>query len=202
MSPAHTSTSSGSRKHRSLAIGALAALGLAACSAPITSPAYVSGSYTPQILNGAAAAGGLQTEIVGDPFGQSGTALSDAVLTSLAEGANGAPADLKFNLREAGTPQKDYRVVVLFNAAPNAAPSSLCFNANQPQVEPDGGVAVLAALCEGTTRRSSTRGYLARAGSPDDPAFRRLMTQVALSIFPPPGAPFDSRTNGNDFNPN
>ena len=185
-----------------LVVGAAGALSLAACVAPITSPAYVSGSYTPQILNGAAAAGGLQTDIIGDPFGQSGAELSEVVLTSLAEGAAGAPADLKFTLRPEDGPQKDYRVVVLFNAAPNAAPSSLCFNANQPQVEPDGGVAVLAALCQGTTRQSSTRGWLAQASGADDPAFRRLMTQVALSIFPPPGTPFDSQTNGNDFNPN
>ena len=190
------------RSRIALLLGTAASLALAACSAPITSPAYVSGSYTPQVLNGAASAGGLQTDIIGDPFGQSGPALSEVVLTSLADGAAGAPSDLKFNLREAGTPQKDYRVVVLFNAAPNAAPSSLCFNANQPQIEPDGGVDVLAALCLGTTRQTSTRGYLAQASGADDPAFRRLMTQVALSIFPPPGSPFDSRTNDNDFNPN
>lgn len=163
----------------------LAAFGLAACNGATTRPAYVYDAYDLGVLNGPAAEGGLAAYLVGEPFPGREPALRQAVEHALTEQRFGpdfpVTTDPTPALRESA-----YKVVLVFDPPVQWDGYAICKHGDFPaSAGPrDGGVEVLAIFCEGHRLMTSTQGA-AQAGSPDDPAFRALMKQIALDLFPP-----------------
>ena len=169
---------------------------LAACAAPITTPPQVN-SYSPSLLSYVAKRGGMRTEIYGNPFGADQAQVNQAVLRSLEEGSRGPhfpfydnpPADFK---------QTAYHVVVAFGSdGPQGY--RLCTGPSGGAPTNDGGtVRVSAAFCSGEKVVTSVSGRVQNATGPEDPAFRSLMRQVALALFPSRDLQRDG-ANGADF---
>lgn len=156
---------------------------LAGCAGTATLPHhYVYDGYRTSYLGYSADRGGLLTEIVGNPFPAPKTAVDDAVTETFGQRGFGPKLDF-FTVPPEGY-SSAYRVVVLFDPAEGAAPARLCRDPFQPQVQRPGKVGVLAAFCSGDRRITSAGGSIDGAGGPDDPAFRKLMSQVAALLFP------------------
>ena len=182
----------------SLAVAAAAASFLAACAASPTLPHnYVYDGYRPAYLGYSADRGGLLTEVIGNPFEAPKTELDTAVTETLSQRSFGPQLDF-FTEPPEGY-RSAYHVVVLFNPAAEAAPAGLCRNPSQPQTTRPGEVGVLAAFCSGDRRITSAGGSVAGASGPDDPAFRKLMGQVAALLFP--SRPGDRSPNDSNRNP-
>ncbi len=166
-----------------LALGLTLAGALAACGGSFINYSYVSDNYRPYELSYAAGKGGMLTEITGNPFAANKAAL-DRTVTKNLEDSHFGP-DLPFFTEPRAENTSPYRVVVLFNPAPNANGVKLCSKAERPQGEWGKAVGVLASFCSSESRISTASGSLAGASGPDDPAFQQLMRQVALNLFPP-----------------
>lgn len=175
------------RARKYLAVGALAVL-LPACSqTSLLNHSYLSDNYSPYLLNYAAKRGGMVTEIIGNPFDGSKDMIEQSVTQSFEDHHFGPELDFVATptAQATGEGREAYRVVVLFNPAPNANSAKLCSDPGRPQAPASDRVSVLAAFCTTDTRVSSAAGSVGGVSSPDDPAFRKLMEQVALELFPP-----------------
>ena len=164
-----------------------AAILIAGCAETATLPHhFVYDGYRTSYLNYAAGRGGLLTEVVGNPFQAPKTAVDDAVTETFGQRGFGPKLDF-FTVPPEGY-SSAYRVVVLFDPADGVAPSRLCRDPFQPQVqrpvERPGKVGVVAAFCQNDRRITPAGGSIDGAGGPDDPAFRKLMSQVAALLFP------------------
>jgi hypothetical protein len=165
--------------------------GASAACAPdtvILSPTTYYGTYTPSVVNSAAASGGMLVEVVGNPFDVAKADLEDAV-TSAMKGAHfGPPVDFVTTKPEGFT--SPYRIVLVFDDTRTYALAELCQKGTS--IEPGSGgqhVTVHAALCAGKQPLTGVNG---RAGgvtghvtSPDDWKFRRLISQVTTNLLPP-----------------
>jgi hypothetical protein len=170
---------------------------ISACSPVVTRPAYVDSSYEPSILSYASKEGPVYTEVIGSPFaGEAGQV--DRVITEALKEAQFSGRQLDFTTQRPQDYRSPYRVVLLFNPAPNANAAKICANPEQPQNEgTPGEVMVMVAFCNGDTRVSSTAGYASPATTADAPAFGQLIRQVAMDIFPPRS--FQRRSDPADF---
>jgi hypothetical protein len=170
-----------------LAWAALIGSVLLGCAGTYVRPAYVRnpGALIDPIrsLSYAAGQGGMLTEIHGNPFNAPEEELNRAVTETL-ESSHFGP-DLPFFTTPPDGYSSAYRVVVLFSPGPGAAASKLCEDSNQPTAERTGFVDVMVAYCSNDTRLTSTQGSVAGATGPNDPAFRDLMSQIGLELFPP-----------------
>ncbi|MGF1611406.1 MAG: hypothetical protein ACFCUQ_18530 [Kiloniellales bacterium] len=170
-----------------IALAAGTAALLAGCAQSASIPHnYVADTYDFTYLGYAAGRGGMLTEVVGNPFDAPKPAVDTAVTETL-EASHFGPR-LPFFTEPPADYRPSYRTVVLFNPAPGADAARLCGQPNQPQAPRDGRVGVLAAFCSGSDRINSAGGSVAGAQGPDDPAFRGLLRQVSLALFPVPAA--------------
>ncbi len=119
-----------SRFMRLIVIVSMAAAA-ASCAADGTTvlPLYV-GSYDPGMLNYAASKGGMLTEIVGNPFDVPKEEVGRAVTNNMT-GSHFGPK-VVFTTKASPDNPSPYRVVVLFDPAPNAQAQRLCSDPNQP----------------------------------------------------------------------
>ena len=158
---------------------------LAACAgAAIVQPAIVTATYDPSVLQYIASRGGLPTEVVGNPFNAPDEQVHSVVRETMARSHFGP----KFPFL-AEKPQgfaSPYRMVVVLIPAPGAAYHKLCAGAAASQAgKPAGGeVRVAAALCATDRMITSTKGRVAGAREPQDPAFVGLIAQVSHALFP------------------
>jgi hypothetical protein len=80
-----------------------------------------------------------------------------------------------------------YKIVLFFDPPPNASYPSLCTEAGKYPVLPAGSggwTTVSAAFCRGPyAATAATAGF--GGSTPDDPAFRRGIDQLLLTLFPP-----------------
>ena len=160
-------------------------LGLGACAVntPVLDYAYVSDNYAPYLLGYAAKQGGMPTEVTGNPFpAPTKAALDREVAESLTENHFGPEMNFVTAPLDASA---SYRVVVLFNPAPHANGAKLCSSDERPQVADSQGIGVLAAFCTTDQRINSVGCSIRGAAGPEDPAFKKLMDQLALQLFPP-----------------
>lgn len=180
------------RRAKTIALAAGMAALLGGCTESATIPHhYVYDAYRPSYLGYAASRGGMLTQVIGNPFDAPKSTV-DAIVTETLE-ANHFGPDLPFFTEPPPDFRSTYHVVVLFNPAPGAAPSRLCGDPHQPQEPRSGRVGVLAAFCDGDYRITSAGGSIDGVEGPNDPAFRVLLRQIGLLLFPP--APGDMRRN-------
>jgi hypothetical protein len=164
---------------------AFAVAPLAACAGQtVISNGHVEEYYEQRMLAYPASRGGMYTEVTGNPF-QTEKAALDREVTQAFEDAHFGPQLTFFTeLPADGAP--GFRTVVLFNPARNANAQHLCLRPDRPQAQhPPGEVRVTGALCNGDTRLTSATGFVTGAKGPDDPAVRKLLRQLGLSLFPP-----------------
>lgn len=157
---------------------------LAGCAGVVTTPAYIDSSYDPSMLAYAVKEGPVYTEIVGQPYADGGDGGVEAVVTESLREAQITGRRMEFTADPAQANQRSpFRVVVLFNPAPNANPGRICEVSAQPMREPEPGrVRAMVAFCNGDYPLASISGH-APANSPQAPQFSGLFHQVALEIF-------------------
>ena len=166
-------------------IAAAAAAGavLAACAAggTVVLPVYV-GSYDPGMLNYAASKGGMVTEVVGNPFDVPKEEVERAAVNSMT-GSHFGPK-VVFTTKASPDNPSPYRVVMLFDPAPNAQAHRLCSDPNQPSAAQPGRLRLMVAFCSSDTVITSTAGWISKPQRPTHPTFRSLIRQITVVLFP------------------
>jgi len=177
-------------------IAGLTLLALTACAAGdvMVNQRYL-GRYSLADRNYAASRG-LNTEIIGNPFTAAEDDLRSVVVEEIRDGHFGQPFRM---LSEDQADRSIYKVVFLFGQQPSGY-RAICA-AEPGDGAPAGGggggeIRVRAAFCAGDALLTSTRGRVLGARSPDDPRFRRLISQIGFELFPP----FDDKIGDNDGN--
>jgi len=163
-------------RHRAAVLGLL----LMGCTADRVVQDDVSIRYSRAELGAAADGRDLRTVIYGDPLGTPG--FEDAVTGIMTRTAIGVRT--RFTTRPGPSARKDYFVVLAFNPSPDVVPWTLC-NGQAPSTDPRRRpIVVRAAFCITGGEATAATGYLADAGSPDDPSFSSLVSQLTLKLFP------------------
>lgn len=165
-----------------LGAGVLAALA-SACDGPSTMTMQVHPSGSWDFMVYAAKDGPVLAEVRNNPF-----ALPDQVVEEVVLGVMGSAITdyktLAFTTDPRRAAHPEFRVVVLFNASSSADAKALC-GGKTPGTTPPGGddLLILAAFCSGVEVLSEVRGRVGKTDTPDDKRFRRLLFQVARSLF-------------------
>jgi hypothetical protein len=168
----------------SLAVACLLTLG--ACAEGALDPPDYRGS-NPSAISGAAAEGGMHVQIAGNPFETNPEVLDDVVSRGLEASHFGPRVAFYTTLPEdvKGT----YRVRMIFDAPINLGGRELCGEfydeISKAEIDPGSG-RMVAAFCMGRQYQATLRGTPPRTNSPEDPAFRKFISQTGLTLFPPP----------------
>lgn len=176
----------------------IAGLTLLAVSACASSDVMVSPRYLHRYSladRNYAASRGLATQIIGNPFATSEADLRRVVVEEIGGGYFAQPFRM---LSDADQEHRSpYKVVFAFGPQQRGY-RAICAAAPGDGVPAGGGeggeIRVRAAFCAGDTLLTSTRGRVLGARGPDDPRFRRLISQIGFELFPP----FDDKIGDND----
>ena len=179
-----------------LILGGLAAAAVSACAGGTVTYGVYHGNFDPSMLNYAAGKGGIYTELVGNPFDAPGTEVAEVVTSTMFSSHFGAQVD--FLTERPADSTSPYMVKMLFNPAPGVSAANLCEDSNQPSQAVPGKLRVMAAFCASGYRETSVVGAIHGTTSPDDPAFRQLIRQLTVQLFPPNNP--DVNGGGLDFN--
>lgn len=157
-----------------------------ACSTSgvVLSPTNYYITYTPSVLNSAAASGGMLVEVVGNPFDAPSAELDSAITSAMTGSHFGPPVDFVTTPPEGFT--SPYRIVLVFDDTRGYTEAKLCNEGTS--IEPGTGgefVKVNAALCAGTQPLTGVNGRVGEVTSPTDPKFHRLMSQITTNLLPP-----------------
>jgi hypothetical protein len=180
---------------RSLLILLIVAGAGSACSTDrvVLSPTSFYITYTPFVVNSASTTGGILVEIVGNPFDVPQADLERAVTTAMTGSHFGPPVDFVTTKPEGF--RSPYRIVLVFDATRGYTEAKLCKDGKS--IEPGTGgdyVKVNAALCAADQPLTGVNGRVGGLTGPDDPKFRRLMSQITTNLLPPYNP--DRRRNG------
>lgn len=170
---------------RTVAI-ATGALALSACAGQVqTGFGDITPFYDRSVVTHASSGGAFPLVVHGNPF--PGLPQREAVETVARDmrlpgwfpQVPFAPAPV------ASAPRGDYRLVLVFNPAHPVSGADACGDLSQVPVtsRPSGETTLRAAFCTRDEPISETRGRAAAAG-PGTPAFRQLLDQIAVTIFP------------------
>ena len=162
----------------------LAAMTLAGCDGVTTYGNVQSKNPIPeQQLYIAAHNGVMVAEVRGNPFNIPDSLLAERVRGYMLNALFGP--DVRFVAAPGPGTIEPYKVVVLFNAAPGAQFRGLCTNDEQQAGVGAGGyMTVSMGFCFGSDQISSTWGSVRGVTGPDDPKFRALVQQTALTLVP------------------
>ena len=175
--------------------GLLLAGGLTACAGGAVDTAY-NGTYDPSMLRYVAGKGALYTQIVGNPFNASKDKV-ESVVTGTMFGAHFGP-DVRFSTKRDPDNTSPYSVVLLFNPAPSVTAIQLCEDPGpQLATAASGQTRVMLAFCASGYRESSVTGRISGVTDPDDAAFRGLIRQMTMQLFPPKNP--EPNGGGKDF---
>ncbi len=183
------------RKLFSWPLAAALAAGLGACAGGAVGPVQVGGGYDPFTLNYIATKSSLYTQIVGNPFKVPKGRLDSAVTGTMFGAHFGQP--VRFSTTHDPNNTSPYRVVVVFNPSRTANPNKLCQDAQQPSRETTGEMRVTMAFCSASEYETSVSGRLQGVTDPNDPAFRDLIRQMTVQLFPNNNS---DPNGGGDFN--
>ncbi|QQP91420.1 hypothetical protein IGS68_09530 [Skermanella sp. TT6] len=159
-----------------------AVLLLAGCGGSRVVSDTPSTAYSPLEFSAAAGGRDLMTEVVGNPFGMDRAAFGTSV-TDLMQNQHFGPAT-RFTTTPGDSADPRYKVVMVFNPAENVANPQIC--GGRPIAtddRPGQPIRLQAAFCRGGTL-TSTNGWAPALSSPQDPAFRSLISDATFSLFP------------------
>ncbi len=163
--------------------GLLLAGGLTACAGGAVDTPY-NGTYDPSMVRYIAGKGDLYTQIVGNPFNASKNKV-ESVVTGTMFGAHFGP-DVRFSTTRDPGNTSPYSVVLLFNPAPSVTPAQLCEDPDpQLATAASGETRVMLAFCASGYRETSVTGRISGVTDPNDAAFRALIRQMTVQLFPP-----------------
>ena len=149
----------------------------------VLSPTTFYGTYTPTVLNNAATTGGMLVEVVGNPF--------DAPKADLERSITGAMAGSHFGPRVdfVTTPPEDfrspYRIVMVFDSEQGYTVLKLCSQTDSITPAATESVRVHTALCAAEKPLTGVSGRVADVTGPQDPKFRRMISQITTNLLPP-----------------
>lgn len=168
-------------------VTAIAAVTLAACAGGVTvSRDDVAMNYDPEELYIVGTGQNeLRTVVVGDPFGMPKEAFQTAVLASL-DGRNFGPR-LNLSIDPRREDQRRRHVVIAFNPAKVAQANALCAGPIEtaPPADSGGGLTVTGVYCAGDLYITEATASSDSVPGSDTAQFRKLMTQLAMALFPP-----------------
>jgi hypothetical protein len=165
----------------------------------VLSPTSYDGVYTPTVLNYAATSGGILVEVVGNPFDAPKAELERAT-TDAMTGSHFGPAVDFVTTKPEGF-RSPYRIVLVFDPTQGYTPSKLCRQTQyiepgtgeivKEYIEPGTGeiVKVHAVLCAGERALTGVSGRAGELTGPDDPQFRKLISQITTNLLPPRRSP-------------
>ena len=155
---------------------------LSACSGSRVVSDNVSTAYSPLEFSAAAGGRDLATEVYGNPFPIDQISF-DQTVTDLMQGKHFGPPT-HFTTTPGESANRRYKVVMVFNPAENIANPQICSGGPiATDRQPGQPIRLQAAFCGGGTRTSTTVGAPA-VTSPQDPAFRSLITDTTFELFP------------------
>ncbi len=167
-----------------LSLVILAGAGSACLSTDVVlSPTSFDGAYTPTVLNYSATSGGMLVEVIGNPF--------DAPKADLERSITGAMTDSHFgpHVDFVTTPpegfRSPYRIVMVFDSNQGYTQIKLCGQTGSISPEPGESVRVHTALCAAEKPLTGVSGRVGEVTGPDDPKFRRLISQITTNLLPP-----------------
>jgi len=149
----------------------------------ILSPRSSYNTYTPSVLNSAAESGGLLVEVVGNPFDVPKGDLDTAVTSAMTGSHFGPPVNFITTPPEGF--QSAYRIVILFDPTQNYTENKLCKESGSIQPGTGETVKAHAALCANGSPLTGVSGRVGDVTGPDDPNFRRLISQITTNLLPP-----------------
>ena len=150
----------------------------------VLSPTNFYVTYTPSVVNSAAATGGMLVEVVGNPFDVAKADLERTITDDMRGAHFGPPVDF-VTVKPEGF-RSPYRIVMVFDDTQGYTTAKLCKEGTS--VEPGTGgefVKVHAALCAGEQPLTGVNGRVGEVTSPDDPKFRQLIRQITTNLLPP-----------------
>lgn len=152
---------------------------LAGClGAPVVGPTTLD-RYTS--FDGARFVGGGQLVLVGTAFGEATPQVAALAAEKVAEGSM-AKTPFLLTPKTPEVAEANNRVVVVIGGGNGAG---LCGATPATGGDFTGGeLKVAAAACSGTTRLSSTSGWIDGVTGPDDPKLARLFSQLGSELFP------------------
>ena len=128
----------------------------------------------------------LRVVLHGNPYGADPQAFGRLVTGNMQNRVTGVQTNFTTTPNETARP--DYRVVLAFNPAETMLNSYLCGPQPIPTRPPlgaaGGAIVVQGAFCRGGGPLTSATGWLDRTGSPEDPDFRQLISDMTFSLFP------------------
>lgn len=159
----------------------------------VLSPTSFYGAYTPTVLNYSATSGGMLVEVVGNPFDVPKSDLERSITGSMSGYQYGPHVNFITTPGEGF--RSPYRIVLVFDPTRGYTESKLCRDSGTIQPGTGDVVKVHAALCAGDQPLTGVSGQVAKVTGPDDPRFRRLISQIAMNLLPPTNP--DHRNNDN-----
>ncbi len=169
--------------------GLLAIVGavtLAACAGGVTvARENIATSYLPEELYVVATGPNqLRTVIVGEPFDMPKDAFERAVLAGL-EGQNFGPR-LNLSTDPEHEDSRKRNVVLAFNLTDIGQADALCAGeaATASAADTGGSLTVTGVYCGGGQYLTQATARANSVAGPDTEEFRRLMTQLAIALFP------------------
>ena len=165
---------------------AFAAVSLAACAGGTTvSRVHIAQSYLPEELYVVATGKNeLRTVIVGEPFDMSKDAFEKVVLASLERQNFGPPLNLSTDPEREDARKR--QVVIAFNLTNIKQADTLCSGSAETAKPTDTGgrLTVTGVYCAGGHYLTQATARSDGVPRPDSEQFRRLMTQLAIALFP------------------
>lgn len=137
----------------------------------------------------------LRTVVVGDPFGMPKEAFQTAVLASL-DGRNFGPR-LNLSIVPRREDPRMRHVVIAFNPAKVTQANALCAGPMETALPAHSGgdLTVTGVYCAGDLYITEATARSNSVPGPDTAQFRKLMTQLALALFPPQNPHFQLDEN-------
>jgi hypothetical protein len=172
-------------------------LALAACNRTV-GEVYVPG--VPQALSSVAGRGDMPVEISGTLFGMDQAAFDEAV-TSAMQGRNYGPV-FRYSTHPAEGSVENYKVRMLVGAPVSLSHIGLCEPAAVPApVKPTvGEIKIVTAFCYKDTIQSGATSFHTPGSGPDSEEFRRMITAMLTTMFPPEDPFKDDGCGGNLVN--